>query len=233
MALPSRPMFYQELSGNRVDGYKKDENGKVENNGKSLGADVYEASVRTFMEYFAEEFSMATGGAATKLLDSKGTRKLLGSTFSKLRKVTDNKAFKSATKLLDYANIGSIPEEMFEEVLTQAGNALFLWSKDDIAQLANPEFYKSVAISVVAMQGAMTGTQLAAGGVGNIIEKGRVNKQASQSIKKLDEIALTVSDESLSNQISLLSDALRSGEIIDDNKDVDNSKAIITYNKNS
>ena len=140
MAIPARTTFWKELTGKAIDGYEVTNDGKVVNEG-TLGGDLYEASVRTFMEYFAEEFSTAVaGGHATKLLESKGTKKLLGKTFEKLSKLTNNKTFKQTSKALDYANIGNVPEEMFEEVLTQAGNGLFLWSKEDISQLADPDF---------------------------------------------------------------------------------------------
>jgi len=213
MALPSRTTFYKEFTGKSLEGYGKNQYGEYENTG-SIGKDLYESSIRTFMEYFAEEYSTSvSGGYATNLLKSKAGNKLLGNTFEKLSKITDNPAFNQVTKVMNYANIGNVPEEMFEEVLTQAGNGLFLWSKDDIAQLADPDFYKSIAVSVIALQGAITGTQLVAGGVGNKIEKNRINRQATRSINELN--TLNVTDESLINQISLLSEDLQKGEFAD------------------
>ncbi|NBK21847.1 MAG: hypothetical protein EOM68_07460 [Spirochaetia bacterium] len=171
IAIPTRTTFYKELSEQTIDP------------NRPLGGAVYESAMRTFWEYYAEEFSEAfTGLGVGKYMGNKLFGKAIDDYAIRVGRIADKSWAKNITKAREMIQLGGVPIEMGEEIGTQLGNAVTLWSREDIEQLADPDFYKSVALSTVLMQGSFMGVAQGAKGVSGGVDRYRSSARLDKSI---------------------------------------------------
>lgn len=210
---PTRTTFYEELSKGAID------------QDKSALKNVYESTMRTFWEYFAEEFSVNLGSHGAALLESRSLNQVLGKYAKNLSKVTGNKWYQATKNILDKAQIGNVPVEMGEEVLTNLGNALTLLSQEDFNQLKDADFYKSIAVSTIFFQGAMLGTQSAAGGVGNRIERNQTKREAQKAVDNLTSLSPDLPSP-IQQRINSLITNISEGNIVEEKEDISGSPVL-------
>lgn len=208
---------------NRLQGYDI-ENGEVtkNENAHSVGGDIWRSAVQNYLEYATEGLGeLVPTGMAAKLLGNSKVSTLFAKTFGDLGKAAGSKGYGAIKKVTDLASVQGIPSEVMEEVVNALGSTA-LTGSNDIDQLSDPAFYKSIALNTILLGGTFKGAQLATGGVGNRIEKNRVNKQANSSVAALEGMALNVTDESLANQIKLLSENIKAGAFQDEQGNIEN-----------
>lgn len=217
------PTLGTNFTQNRLQGYDI-ENGEVtkNENAHSVGGDLWRSAVQNYLEYATEQLGeLVPTGMAAKLLGNSKVSSLFAKTFGGLGKAAGSKGYGAIKKVTDLASVQGIPSEVMEEVVNALGSTV-LTGSNDIDQLSDPSFYKSIALNTILLGGTFKGAQLATGGVGNRIEKNRVNKEAGKSVAALEGLALNVTDESLANQIKLLSENIKAGAFQDEQGNIEN-----------
>lgn len=219
--------FGTTFAQNRLQGYDTDKSGNVDkrDDALSLLKDLGNSYIQNYLEYATEEFGdLVPSGMATKLLANKKVAKLFGGTLGQINKVTENKSFQAVKKITDLAQIQGVPSEIMEEVIGAVAST-GLTGSNDIQQLSDPSFYKTIGLNTLLMGGSFMGAQYSIGGVSSAIEKNRVSKQADQSILGLDEIIPTLSPE-LQVSVNNLSEQIRTSQFTGKSGRADDSGVI-------
>ncbi|NCB20004.1 MAG: hypothetical protein EOM61_10345, partial [Bacteroidia bacterium] len=217
---PLTTTFYTDLAKRRVGNYQQDENGDIVKGDNTLTGDLYKSYVTNTLEYMTEGFGDLVGrGALTSLLAKKRILGPMSKYVSALEKVTANPVYKKVGSVLDKAQIHGISTEIFVEEVPNALLSSLLTGSDDYKQLADPEFYGTIAVNTALMGGIFKGTQFVSGGVANSIERGRINNVAKKANNTLQREIEAIDDADILTAASELQQSISNDDYFNpDNK---------------
>jgi len=217
---PLTTTMYTNLAERRLQNYSENEEGKVVRNDNTLAGDVYKAYVTNTLEYLTEGFGELAGrGLLTPFINNKKLLGVLGKQANILDKITGNPVYKKMGGFLDKAQVHNISSEIFLEEVPNALLSSLLTGSDDYKQLADPEFYGSIALNTALLGGTFTGIKLASGGVANNIEKNRISNQAKSSLSNFASSIATIGDEKVRIAAENLQASIQNSEYFNpDNK---------------
>lgn len=217
---PLTTTFYTDLAKRRVGNYQQDENGDIVKGDNTLTGDLYKSYVTNTLEYMTEGFGDLVGrGALTSLLAKKRILGPMSKYVSALEKVTANPVYKKVGSVLDKAQIHGISTEIFVEEVPNALLSSLLTGSDDYKQLADPEFYGTIAVNTALMGGIFKGTQFVSGGVASSIERGKINNVAKKANNTLQREIEAIDDADVSTAASELQQSISNDDYFNpDNK---------------
>ncbi|WRQ33533.1 LPD38 domain-containing protein [Bacteroidales bacterium MB20-C3-3] len=216
---PLTTTFYTDLAKRRVGNFSQDEHGQIEKGDNTLAGDLYKSYVTNTLEYMTEGFGDLVGrGALTSLLAKKRILGPMSKYVSALEKVTANPVYKKVGGVLDKAQIHGISTEIFVEEVPNALLSSLLTGSDDYKQLADPEFYGTIAVNTALMNGIFKGTQLVSGGVANAVEKGRLNSAAKTANANLATKASELNDQDIIQAIEGVQNSINSNGYFNEDK---------------
>lgn len=218
---PLTTTMYTNLAERRLQNYSENEQGDVVRNDNTLAGDIYKAYVTNTLEYLTEGFGELAGrGLLTPFINNKKLIGLLGKQANILDKVTANPAYKKMGAFLDKAQVHNISSEIFIEEVPNALLSSLLTGSDDYKQLADPEFYGSIALNTALLGGTFTGIKLATGGVASNIERSKVANQAKSSLSEFVSKVATIENEDVRAAAESLQSAINNAEYFnpEDNK---------------
>lgn len=190
MLTPVTPMMYNDYAQRVTNLYLSEDEATGENmdvtTGDKLGA-LYKSYVGTFAERFSETLGNVVGEAKLfgRLINNKGTRKLLGKAFDTMAKIADNPAYKATADLLAAGGITDIPGEFASEYSGNIINSIFTLDAEPLAELFDAEFFGQVALQSVMMGGMGNAVSFTVGSGAAALERRKTNKDFKQGIDNL------------------------------------------------